>query len=261
MFETVAPETFAPRSRKVWYETLPLSIALHGLVIAAFILGSLWQVEFPDQSPRLMALYSLTSAPTPPPPPPPPPAPRKVVTQVQVVQVKLPENTAPTVIPDVIPEVLPQQPEVADVGPVPEGVEGGVEGGIEGGVVGGVLGGTEGGIVGGTVGSVAVADVAPPDTVIVKRDAPLPMAPLSQTYPRYPEEARIRGHEDVLLVKYIIGKNGRVREVIVLQRPERAIFEEITVKAIKHWRFKPYKVDGVPQEVIHELTVYFKLNA
>ena len=260
MFETVAPEKFAPRSRKVWYESLPLSIALHGLIIAAFVLTGLWQVEFPDQSPRLMALYSLTSAPTPPPPPPPPPAPKKVVTQVPVVKVTLPQNTAPTVIPDEIPEVV-SEPEVADVGPVPEGVEGGVEGGIEGGVVGGVQGGTEGGIVGGTVGAVAVADVAPPDTVIVKRDAPLPMAPMSQTYPRYPEEARIRGYEDVLLVKYIIGKNGRVREVIVLQRPEREIFEQITVKAIKGWRFKPYKVDGVAQEVIHELTVYFKLNA
>ena len=87
------------------------------------------------------------------------------------------------------------------------------------------------------------------------------MAAMSQVYPRYPEEARIRGQEDVLLVRYIIGKNGRVRDVIVLQKPNREIFEKTTVKAMRQWRFKPYMKDGVPQEVIHELTVIFKLNA
>jgi periplasmic protein TonB len=90
---------------------------------------------------------------------------------------------------------------------------------------------------------------------------PLPTAPMSQVFPKYPETARVRGWEDVVIVRYTIGKNGRVREVLVLNNPERALFEEITVKAIKNWRFKPHKVDGVPQEIVHELTVYFKLNA
>ena len=62
-------------------------------------------------------------------------------------------------------------------------------------------------------------------------------------------------------MRYIIGKNGRVREVVVLDHPQFPEFEQATVKAIRHWRFKPYKVDGVPQEVIHELTIFFKLNA
>jgi periplasmic protein TonB len=261
MFETVAPEKFAPRSRKLFYETLPVSIALHALAGLAIAATTLWSVEFPDQSPPLMALYSLTSAPTPPPPPPPPPAAKRVVTQ-QVKQIVKMPDVAPTFIPEEIPTVVATSSEpVQDIGPVAEGVEGGIEGGVEGGVVGGEIGGVEGGSVGGVVGGTVGATLAPPDTVVVKRDAPLPMAPMSMVFPKYPDEARIRGREDVVVVRYIIGKNGRVREVIVLDHPEHAEFETVTVKAIRNWRFKPHKVNGVAQEVIHELTVFFKLNA
>jgi protein TonB len=260
MFETVAPETFYPRSRKVFYESLPLSILVHAVVIGAFMGVGLWKVTFPDQTPKMLMLYTLASEPTPPPPPPPPAAPRRVVTQVQPMPMVPMEDLAPTVIPEEVPLVLPSA-SIADLGPTPSGIVGGVEGGIEGGVVGGVVDGSSDGVVGGTVGGIAVADVQPPDTVIIKRDQPLPMRAMSQVYPRYPEEARIRSQQDMLLVRYIIGKNGRVREVIVLQKPERKIFEEATVRAIRQWRFKPYIKDGVPQEVIHELTVFFKLNA
>jgi protein TonB len=260
MFETVAPETFFPRSRKVFYESLPLSILVHAVVIGAFMGVGLWKVTFPDQTPKMITLYTLAAEPTPPPPPPPPAAPRRVVQQVQPVPVMPMEDMAPTIIPDEVPLVLPSA-DLADIGPTPTGIAGGVEGGIEGGVVGGVVEGTSDGMVGGTVGSIAIADVAPPDTVIIKRDQPLPMRAMSQVYPQYPEEARIRGQQDMLLVRYIIGKNGRVREVIVLQKPQREIFEQTAVRALRQWRFKPYVKDGVPQEVIHELTIYFKLNA
>lgn len=260
MFETVAPETFVPRNRKIFYESLPLSILVHALVIGAFFVGGLWTVTFPDQSPAMVTLYNLAAAPTPPPPPPPPAAAKQVAPRVQVAPTIPLEEVAPTMIPEEIPQVLPSAT-LAEIAPVAAGVAGGVEGGVEGGVVGGSLEGSHDGALGGVVGGIAVADVAPPDTVIIRRDQPLPMAPMSQVYPRYPEEARIRGQEDMLLVRYIIGKNGRVREVIVLQKPERPIFETVTVHAIRNWRFKPFLKDGVPQEVIHELTVYFKLRA
>ena len=260
MFESVAPETFQPRSRKVFYESLPLSILAHAVAIGGVMVAGVWNVTFPNQTPRMLTLYTLAAEPTPPPPPPPPAAPRRVVQQVQPVPVVPIQDLAPTVIPEEVPLVLPTA-DIADIGPTPTGIEGGVEGGIEGGVVGGVVDGSADGVVGGTVGGIAVADVAPPDTVIIRRDQPLPMRAMSQVYPRYPEEARIRGQQDMLLVRYIIGKNGKVREVIVLQKPERKIFEDTTVRAIRQWRFKPFIKDGVPQEVIHELTVFFKLNA
>src|ERR1043166_8327013 len=74
MFETVVPETFIKRSKKVFYETLPVSIAAHAIAITGVLLGAIWNVGFPDHSPHLVAAYSLTALPDPPPPPPPPPA-------------------------------------------------------------------------------------------------------------------------------------------------------------------------------------------
>ncbi len=50
MFETVVPETFQTRSRKLAYETLPLSIALHAAAVAAAVVATVWNVGFPDAS-------------------------------------------------------------------------------------------------------------------------------------------------------------------------------------------------------------------
>jgi protein TonB len=259
MFESVAPEIFVRRSRKLLYETLPLSIALHGVIVVAVMTATSWNVVFPTQTPKMAMMYNLEDLPTPPPPPPPPAPPKRVDTPQQVRPV-MKEDLAPTVIPDEIPLVLPQvpQPVQAEVTDAVGGVEGGVEGGVIGGDVQGVQGGEIGGVIGGDVGSIGTT---PPDTVVIKRDMPLPTAPMSMVYPAYPDDARVRGYEDTVVVRYIIGRDGRVREVIVLSRPEHEVFETITVKAIRHWRFRPYKKDGVAQEIVHELTIYFRLQA
>jgi periplasmic protein TonB len=260
MFETVVPETFAPRSKKVFYESLPVSIAIHAAAVFGILFASVWTVTFPDQSPKLTMLYSLVSElPSPPPPPPPPAAAPKVavVQPTAQVQVPLDEITAPTVIPDEVPtEDLPIITEKL------EGVVGGIEGGVAGGVVGGSPGGVMGGDIGGEHGGVVGSlSIAPPNTVVVERDKPLPMMAMSKVYPQYPEEARMRGWEDELIVRYTIGKDGRVKTVEILDNPERPLFTDTTVKAIRHWRFRPLMKDGQAQEVVHELTVYFRLES
>ena len=260
MFETVAPETFAPRSRRLLYETLPLSITLHALAVAAVILGTIWTVEFPLDTPKMFALYRLEALPSPPPPPPPMAAPPKKVQIVEQI-VKMPENTAPAIIPERVPDLTLPPPSTIEYA---DGVEGGVEGGVETGIVGGTIagvdGGNLGGVEGGTIGGIGEEPV-PIDTVIIKRDMPLPTAPMSMVFPRYPEQARVRGWEDMVVVRYTIGTNGRVREIVVLSKPERDLFEQITLKTMRNWRFRPLIKDGVPQEIVHELTIYFRLNA
>ncbi|HVR40268.1 MAG TPA: energy transducer TonB [Thermoanaerobaculia bacterium] len=255
MFETVVPETVTKRSRALFYETLPLSLALHALAVVGVLVATVWKVQFPSQSPKLFAMYNLADPP-PPPPPPPPPAPPRVVQRIQPAPVRPQEIVAPTVIPDVIPDMTQEPPPVDAIeGPVESGVEGGVPGGIAGGAVGGVVGGEVGGEHGGTVGGI-VTD----NRIHIARDKPLPMFPVSQVYPAYPEQGRLRHWEDTLVVRYTIGKNGRITEVLVISNAERKIFEEATVKAIKNWRFRPLVKDGEAQEVVHELTVYFRLE-
>jgi hypothetical protein len=67
MFETVVPEISQSRSRKVFYETLPVSIALHIIVVASCVVAAVWNVAFPTQYPRLLRPYSLVEIPEPPP--------------------------------------------------------------------------------------------------------------------------------------------------------------------------------------------------
>jgi TonB family protein len=175
---------------------------------------------------------------------------------VDLKPVKLNEIVAPTIIPDEIPDV-----------PIMEAVEHSVGEGTGGSpLVQGWTGpagegeGTEPGVPGGVEGG--VGEELPPNTVVVKRHQQLPMSmtPMSMVYPFYPDEARLRGWEDAVTVRYVIGRDGRVKSVEVLEPPQREIFQKTVVKAISHWRFRPLIKEGVAQEVIHELVVYFKLS-
>ena len=60
MFETVAPEV---RSRRVAYETLPVSIALHAAALGGGVILALWTVALPTHSPRLTRAYVLVADP------------------------------------------------------------------------------------------------------------------------------------------------------------------------------------------------------
>src|SRR5712671_234861 len=98
MFETVAPEAFRPRSRRVFYETLPISIAVHLTVAGAAVASIIWNVALPTQSPKMIIAYSLTQVPDPPPPPPPPPKPEKPKPFLTLPKVAPPPPAAPTQI-------------------------------------------------------------------------------------------------------------------------------------------------------------------
>jgi protein TonB len=255
MFETVVPEITRAKSRLLLAETLPASIAVHVGGFALFLMASHWSVGFPDLPPRLSQAYSLVALAGPPPPPPPAAAPAKPQTQQVIPAQQQPAmEMAPNVVPDRIPEVAATSPAPVFL----ESVEGGVPGGIEGGVVGGDVGG----VVHGTPGGVVIKPAPPADgRVHVARDGRLPMHPLSQVYPIYPDSARIRAEEGQLVVRYIIGTDGRVKDVIVLDHAEDKCFDDSAVRAIRNWRFRPMIKDGHPTEVVHELTILFRLQA
>jgi protein TonB len=126
----------------------------------------------------------------------------------------------------------------------------------------GNLVGVEGpGVPGGTEGAVMPPPPPPDNRLHVARGQPLPMKTLRQEYPVYPEEARLRGYEDNLTVRYIIGKDGRVKEITVIDHPYRKMFEEAVLKYVKDWRFTPYiNADGQPEEVVHEVQFNFQVH-
>jgi TonB family protein len=158
---------------------------------------------------------------------------------------------APTVIPDTIPQ-LPDPTPSPPVVPVPEPVPAGIPGGNVDGKLGGEMGGRLHGVAGGIP--------FPEDgRVHIERNQQLPLLPISQEYPSYPEEARKKQLEDQVIVRYVIGRNGRVIDVQILDHAREPMFDQVTVEAIKRWRFRPMIKDGKPVEVAHDLAVNFEL--
>lgn len=254
MFETVVPETFERRSKRVFYETLPVSLALHAIVASAAIAATVWNVAFPTDSPRISVAYSLTRVPEPPPPPPPPPKAEAPRPQPVTPPPSLPlaQIVAPTVIPDLIPAVEPPPPEPPPPQPVAQAVPGAVPGGSTEGVIGGEIGGKVRGIKGGVF--------FPEDgRMHFDREDKLPMEEISKDYPEYPSEAKKNQIEGTVVLKYVIGTNGRVKDVEVIDHGPDTTFDDAAVSAIRRWRFRPMIKDGKRIEVVHELAVNFEL--
>lgn len=257
MFETVAPEAFQTRSRRVFIETLPISIALHVIAIAATMASMIWNVTLPTQSPKVIVAYSLTQVPDPPPPPPPPPKPAAARQALIQLRPAPPAPTAPTqivaptVIPDTIPDVVPPEPPpppppvAAPVAFAPATSEQGIAGGRPGGI--GRALGTDGGITFGNDGR-----------VYVERTSKLPLKEIDHPYPHYPEAARKNRLEGTCVVRYTIGKNGHVIDIAILDHAKDPMFDAETLETIRNWRYRPMLVNGKPVEVVHEVEVNYQ---
>jgi TonB family protein len=263
MFETVVPELVGRPSRRVFYETLPVSLAAHALAIGGILMASSWEVAFPSQSPRMTLAYSLISLPEPPPPPPPPPAPQPAaVVKPQALPKPAPPPpaltaiVAPTVIPDFIPqadEAPPAPPAAVEAPLVVEAAPHAAQAGDSKGIPGGDLLGKKFGAPGGIV-------FAEDGKVHVDRSVKLPLTEIEKGYPTYPDFAKKERLEDACVIRYTIGKNGRVIDVALIERAKDERFETISLDVIRRWRFRPMKVDGQAVEVIHEVEFFYQFT-
>jgi protein TonB len=221
--------------------SLPVSIALHIVVLGLLIGASLWFVEDVPEPPIPVTFYAAA----PPPPPPPPAAPKAAPKPAEVqkpVPVKPVEMVAPTIIPDKIPEA-PAAPEPE--APAGEGVVGGVEGGVPGGVLGGVVGGTGPGTGEGEPLRVG-GDVKPPQVI-------------SKAEPTYPEAARKARMEGIVILEAIITAQGNVEDVKVL-KSVNPLLDASAVRAVQQWKYKPATLNGRAVRVYLTVTITFNLH-
>lgn len=78
--------------------------------------------------------------------------------------------------------------------------------------------------------------------------------------PIYPEIARVRGYEGIVLVFAEILPNGRVGEVKIRKSSGYAILDQSAIQAVKPWKFEPAKKSGSPFTAWVELPIKFILN-
>lgn len=91
-------------------------------------------------------------------------------------------------------------------------------------------------------------------------DLDTPLIPVVKINPIYPMRARMMGIEGFVKVRFIVNKDGRTRDIKVIDASPKNIFEKPTIDAISRWRFKPPTIDGVPVDVQVEVPIRYKLD-
>ena len=80
------------------------------------------------------------------------------------------------------------------------------------------------------------------------------------TPPVYPEMARLRGYEGIVLVFAEILPTGRVGDVKIRKSSGYAILDQSAIQAVKPWKFEPAKKAGNPFTAWVELPIKFMLQ-
>jgi protein TonB len=138
------------------------------------------------------------------------------------------------------------------------------------GVVGGVPGGVPGGVMGGVIGGILIAAPPPPPPPPPPADVPKPptririggnvqaallIHEVKPVYPMVARQARVGG---VVELKAIIGRDGTVQNLVLVSG--QPLLVEAAMNAVKQWVYKPTYLDGVPVEVVTEVSVNFHLS-
>lgn len=78
--------------------------------------------------------------------------------------------------------------------------------------------------------------------------------------PAYPPSLQRQGVEGVVVVRVLIGTDGRVKQVEIVSSDDPAFADATERQALRKWRFRPATRDGVPVESWKKLTVRFQLR-
>lgn len=82
---------------------------------------------------------------------------------------------------------------------------------------------------------------------------------LKRVDPVYPEEAREKKLQGIVILSVRTDKQGFVKNTLIL-KSSNELFSSAAVAAVKQWRYEPYIKDGEPKEIVFTVTVKFALR-
>jgi TonB family protein len=77
--------------------------------------------------------------------------------------------------------------------------------------------------------------------------------------PVYPDEAKKKKLEGIVILKIQIDKKGKVTEVKVI-KGDHELLNKASIEAIKQWEYEPFIEDGSPKPHQFDVQVHFKLR-
>ncbi len=87
------------------------------------------------------------------------------------------------------------------------------------------------------------------------------MDPRSVLQPAYPSSEQRMGTEGHVVVRLLIGADGRVKAVEKIAATSEAFWRATERHALRHWRFRPATLDGQPVESRQKVTVHFRMDS
>lgn len=207
--------------------SLAVAITINGAMIAAVMLAA--PEIIPIKPPGALWIEHIPL----PPPPPTPPLPE------QAKPLPLPRTTHPRPVP---PDPIEQARKPVDVDATL------------------TLGGTSGfGVFTlGTDGGVTIDPPVPPPPAIV--DARLDERYAGRFQPNYPPQERRLERDGQVVVRVLIGVDGRVQRVERVSATSDEFFAETERAALARWRFRPGTRGGIPVEQWKTMRVTFHLQ-
>lgn len=207
----------------------PGSAAL-ALTINGAILGGLVLFANPTFKKHFDPIFKIENIPLDPviPPPPPPPQPQPKQKTIEHASPQPVDSSTPVTVTRISDPTPVTQP----LTPVPDG----------------------GGMVG--TGTVELAKPTPPvltDPMIDQRYASL-------FQPVFPPDEQRAGRGGRVVVRVLIGVDGRVKEIEQVSATSDSFFAVTRKRALEKWRFKPGTRDGIPVEAWRTIAVSFVLN-
>ncbi|MBM4244408.1 MAG: TonB family protein [Deltaproteobacteria bacterium] len=147
------------------------------------------------------------------------------------------------------PRTAEARPEPAAQEAAP-GVATGSVGGQADGVAGGVVGGFAGGVVGGTGSEpVPASGVANPPTLV------------HRVPPAYPDDARRRDVEGLVVVSAVLDRDGRIEADSLKVVRSIPLLDAAALSAVRQWRFRPARdQQGRTVRVLLEVPIRFVLR-
>ena len=256
MFE----QSFSSRgeTRRTW--SVLVAFAGQLLAIAILLASPLFFIEAPPVS----QFTAILLAPAPPPPPPPPAAPAQASAPRETRATPRKFEASQLIAPKAIPNQVATIKDLEVIG-LPS-----VAGGVIGGVSGGVPGGVPGGVVGGVIGGLPIAAPAPvpppppqkeelqkpPERIRIGGNvqAALLIHEVQPEYPAYARHAHITG---TVRMTAIVSRDGTVQSLVLVSGP--VLLVQAAMDAVKQWVYKPTYLNGLPVEVLTEVTLHFSL--
>jgi protein TonB len=76
--------------------------------------------------------------------------------------------------------------------------------------------------------------------------------------PVYPEDAKARGIQGVVILEIVIGTDGSVLDAVV----KRSLppLDDAAVAAVRQWAYAPTLLNGEPVELVMTVSVHFRLE-